>query len=88
MEVENKKELKSLVTELYDRAVLEGMVEFSDKYEGLAGISMEAKPSIISGILGMKLNFDTGYMTLWSKDMTRKKMIWVFTEFLWTLINS
>lgn len=88
MEFENKKELKALVTEIYDRAVLEGMVEFSDKYEGLAGISMEAKPSIISGILGMKLDFDTGYMILWSKDMTRKKMIWAFTEFLWTLINS
>lgn len=88
MEFENKKELKAMVTELYDRAVLEGKVEFSDKYEGLAGISLEAKPSILSGILGMKLDVNSGYMILWSKDMTRKKMIWIFTEFLWALINS
>lgn len=88
MEFENKKELKALVTEMYDRAVLEGEVEFSDKYEGLAGISLIAKPSIVSGIIGMKLDFNTGYMILWSCDMTRKKMIYVFTEFLWTLLNS
>lgn len=79
-----KEELHDIVTEVFDRAVFEGEVEFNDRHPELIDISIIPIASATEKLLGMKLKFGTdGYLTLYSSGYTRESMISEFTRFLW-----
>jgi hypothetical protein len=84
----NKKELKNLVKENFDVAIINGKCEFSDRIPDLEGMVIEAVPSMFGGLLLVKLKWKSGYMVLYALDYTRTQMISKFTEFLWTYLNS
>ena len=78
-----KEELYDVVTEVFDRAVFEGEVEFPDRHPELNGISIIPIASATERLLGMKLKLRAdGYLTLYSSGYTRESMISEFTRFL------
>lgn len=80
----SREELRDMVTEVFDRAVFEGEVEFNDRHPELFDISIVPIASATEKLLGMKLKLGTdGYLTLYSSGYTRESMISKFTGFLW-----
>jgi hypothetical protein len=84
----DKKELKNLVKENFDTALIGGTCEFSDRIPDLEGLVFETTPSMMGGLLTVRLKWKSGYMALHAKEFTRAQMISKFTDFLWMYLNS
>ena len=77
-----KKEIRKLVKETYDTAVLKGKCEFG--IDKLKGFDIE----VSSGLYGTSyiyMHFVSGWTTLKGDQCTRKRIIDIFTEFLWMM---
>lgn len=81
----NRRKLKNIVKETYDKAMLEGACDFTVDARELYEMKIERISSVFDSnkAILVKLNFGSGYLQLCPNDFTRSQMINLFTRFIW-----